>query len=67
MSIQASERYYGAGWSKENGLELINNIEFINLDIFVQDQWTGQLRLDYTFDNFKDGNNEIDQLEDDAL
>jgi len=67
MSINTNERYYGSSWRKENGLELPNSIELISLDIFAEDQWSGQLRLDYTFDNSKDGNTEIDNLEDDAL
>ena len=67
MSIDTNERGYCSVWRKEDGLELPNKLQGISLDVYVEDQWTGHLQIDYAFVNFKDGNDEVDELEDDAL
>ena len=37
------------------------------LGVFVEDSWSGNLLLEYSFDNYEQAIDEMDELEDDAL
>jgi len=66
-SIANKERQFYAFWSKNNGLQLPNNLNSIALGVLVEDTWQGNVYLEYTFDNFDNAVKEMDELEDDAL
>ena len=66
-SIANKERQFFAFWSKNNGLQLPNNLNNIALGVFVEDTWGENVYLEYRFDNFDNAIAEMDELEDDAL
>ena len=65
--IANKERQFFAFWSKNNGLQLPNNLNNIALGVFVKDTLVGNVYLEYRFDNFDHAIAEMDVLEDDAL
>ena len=66
-SIQFKERQFYAYWGTDNGLLLPNKLINIMLGVFVEDSWSGNLLLEYSFDNYEQAIDEMDELEDDAL
>lgn len=66
MGLVNFEIYYSATWSKDSH-DIPEGLESIYLGINAQNTNTGNVVIEYEFDNHDEGEKEIEEAEDDAL